>query len=271
MAITAVNSANTEEADAQGRLALPIAMAGRLAQWRKGLGVLRNWKMYAEFFSPAYQQHNIARLQHLHSLGLDLAGKSVLDVGAGVGDHSLFYLHRNCRVVAVEGRAKLAKNLSKRLGIAVEVVDIDSRPEALERLGQFDLVHCYGLLYHLSDPRGFLSSASRVADLLLLETCVSLGDGLLLRRTPENSYVPSQAIHGKGCRPTRKWVFETLKLFYDYVYTTRTQPHHPEFPIDWSAPGDTPHGLTRAVFVASHRPISNTNLIGELPNKHDPW
>ncbi len=51
---------------------------------KRGFAVLRDWKIYAEFSAPAYQRHNVARLQHLDSLGLDLARKSVLEVGAGV-------------------------------------------------------------------------------------------------------------------------------------------------------------------------------------------
>lgn len=61
---------------------------------------MRDKRIYADFSSPAYQQNNISRLQHLESFERDLARKNVLDVGAGVGDHSLFYLYRNCRVLS---------------------------------------------------------------------------------------------------------------------------------------------------------------------------
>src|SRR5690242_1107048 len=65
-----------------------------------GRRVAASWTLYAEFLSPAYQQHNVARLQHLDSLGLPVCGKRVLELGAGVGDHTIFYLHRNCKVLA---------------------------------------------------------------------------------------------------------------------------------------------------------------------------
>ena len=42
--------------------------------------------------------------------------------------------------------------------------------------GTFDVVYCYGLLYHLENPAAALSAmAARCRDLLLLETCVSFG------------------------------------------------------------------------------------------------
>jgi SAM-dependent methyltransferase len=238
---------------------------------KRGLRVLHDWKIYGEFLSPDCQQHNIARLQHLESLGLSLERKSVLEVGAGFGDHTLFYLHRNCRVLPVEGRPRQAKRISERLGIDAKVLDLDNEPEKLKDFGHFDIVHCYGLLYHLSDPGRLLTSLSQVSDCLLLETCVSRDDALRTNATPEDKYVPSQALHGEGCRPSRQWVFRTLKQLYPHVYATRTTPHHPDFPVDWSVRNGSSRRLTRAIFVASHYPIDNTNLLTELPCRHDPW
>lgn len=255
----------------QGRIPFLRACAGRAALLNRGLAVLRDWKIYAEFFSPDCQQHNVARLQHLSSLGLDLTRKRVLEVGAGIGDHSVFYLHHNCEVLPVEGRADQAKRISERFGIEVKVVDLDSEPEKLEQFGRFDLVHCYGVLYHLSDPGRLLSCLSRVADCLLLETCVSPEDGFRVNPTSEIKSVPSQALNGEGCRPTRQWVFRTLKELYPYVYATRTQPHHPDFPIDWTVRHSNGHRLTRAVFIGSHHSIISSNLLAELPQKHEPW
>ena len=30
-------------------------------------------------------------------------------------------------------------------------------------------------------------------------------------------------------------MFETAKRYFAHVYQTRTQPRHPEFPVDWTA------------------------------------
>ena len=271
MANSAVVSSSKGKTVSDDSLLFLRKIANSVSLRKRGLAVLRDWKIYAEFSSPNYQRHNVARLQHLDSLGLDLARKSVLEIGAGVGDHSLFYLYRNCRVVAVEGRKGLARSLSDRLGIEVKVLDVDRDPEGLQQFGRFDLVHCYGLLYHLSDPARFLSSISGAGDCLLLETCVSFGDELRVGECPENNGVPSQALHRNGCRPTRGWVFQTLQRHYEYVYATKTQPRHPEFPIDWDEPAAGGPLLKRAVFIASHKPICNPNLMGELPRKQTRW
>src|SRR4051794_34512299 len=60
----------------------------------------------ATFRNPHYQRHNARRQEHLATLGLDIARRSVLEVGAGVGDHTTFFLDRDCNVVSVEPRAE---------------------------------------------------------------------------------------------------------------------------------------------------------------------
>lgn len=35
---------------------------------------------------------------------MDLAGATVLEVGAGIGDHTSFFLDRGCQVVSTEAR-----------------------------------------------------------------------------------------------------------------------------------------------------------------------
>jgi len=41
-----------------------------------------------DFHSVGYLRHNARRLEHLNSLGLDISGRSVLELGAGIGDHT---------------------------------------------------------------------------------------------------------------------------------------------------------------------------------------
>ncbi len=82
MATTAVKPGNAEKEGPSGKAGFLRTVARRLRVWKQELAVLRDRKIYADFSSPAYQQDNIARLQHLESLGLDLARKNVLELGA---------------------------------------------------------------------------------------------------------------------------------------------------------------------------------------------
>ncbi len=132
----------------------------------------------------------------------------------------------------------------------------------------FDVVHCYGLLYHLNEPEQALEFLSKsTTKYLFLETCVSFGDGDDLNPVVENRRALSQAVSGAGCRPTRPWVFKRLSALFEKVYVPTTQPNHEEFPTDWNAPERHPAGLSRAVFIASREPLENDLLSQELTDK----
>ncbi len=207
------------------------------------------------FYSPHYQAHNQARLSHLASLGLPLEGRRVLDVGSGPGDHTGFYLDRGCSVFAVDARPECLRAVQDRYpGIETAQIDLNT-PNALTSLGSFEVVHCYGLLYHLEDPKsGIASMASVCSHLLLLESCVAARRSDEVVPAQEMAEDFTQALRGLGCRPARQWLFETLREYFPFVYQTRTQPNHPEFPLDWSSVTDE-QGLIRIVLACSREPL----------------
>lgn len=232
---------------------------------------LENPTLFAASF---YVRHNQRRLEHLASLGLDLYGKTVLEPGAGIGHHSLFYLDRGCRVTAVEPRpencAMYRRILSESWSpFAANATLMEAPYEVIDRLQErFDVVHCYGFLYHVGDPEAAIAILARCcAGLMVLETCVSMGDGIAINVIDEPKANPSQAFDGKGCRPTRGWVMLSLARHFEHAYVTRTQPAHDEFPTDWMRPWSNQTGLTRAVFVGSRRPLANPNLLTALPER----
>lgn len=227
------------------------------------------------FRSAEYIHHNARRLEHLASLGLNLSDRTVLEVGAGIGDHTTFFLDRGCTVVSTEPRAancRLFADMMTELARGGYVAamrsrlvnsDVNSIGQAVE--GTFDIVYCYGLLYHLKDPASAIElMSSKAADLLLIETCVSRGRGEAVNPVSENAVNASQAIEGMGCRPTRSWVFQQLLSFFPHVYMPRTQPAHAEFPLDWTKIPTRP--LTRAIFIASRQPLANQNLLDHIPD-----
>lgn len=198
-----------------------------------------------------YLRHNQRRQEHLASLGLDLENRSVLEVAAGIGDHTSFFLDRGCSVVVTEGRPENVRLLRKRYpSLDVRRLDLDNPP--LEFEPPVEVVYCYGALYHLAKAAQAVAFlAQRTSDLLLLETCVSAGDTVELNPVNEAKSDLSQALQGTGCRPTRPWVWAALEEHFPFVYLTVTQPWHEEFPLDWRTPARA--GLTRSVFVAARR------------------
>lgn len=207
---------------------------------------------------------NQARMQHLASMGLDIAGKTVLEVGAGVGLLTTFFEERGCTVLTTEGRSENVEEMRNRYPHRrIELLDLDETPD-FSYLGQFDIVFCYGTLYHLSRPEQVLKAMAQVCSgMLLLETCVSPGDDLSVNLVEEKAANPNQAKSGTGCRPTRPWIMQRLKENCGFAYVSKYQPCHVDFDFRWDQPLDKKNH--RSIFVGSKQEIYNDQLLTELP------
>jgi len=218
---------------------------------------------FAVFLAPEALALNQARQAHLASLGIALEGKRVLEVGAGIGLHTPFFLERGCEVVISDANGGNLTEIRRRFPrLRVEHIDL-AQPLDLQPLGTFDLVYCYGLLYHLGDPDAALRALAPVCGgQLLLETMVALGRHAEVYRVRDPAGA-NQAVAGLGCRPTRLWVLQALRAHFGHGYVTRLQPDFPDFETDWDLP-ETRYSY-RAVFVGSKAPIDSAELLEDLP------
>jgi 2-polyprenyl-3-methyl-5-hydroxy-6-metoxy-1,4-benzoquinol methylase len=225
-------------------------------------------KALDEFHSFYYLRLNQRRQEHLVSLNLPLRGKRVWEVSAGIGDHTSFFLDRECEVTCSEARQDLVEIIRNRYrDLAVHRLDLEHPNQDFP--GPFDVVYCYGVLYHLRTPAQALDFiAARCSGLLLLETCVSFGSELDPHLVSEPLDKPSQAISGVGCRPTRNWVLEELKARFQFVYIPKTQPNHEQFPIDWRIVNHQAP-FARAIFIASRSKVNLSTLTTELVSRQE--
>jgi hypothetical protein len=222
------------------------------------------------FSSFHYDRHNKRRLEHLASLRLNVGGKSVLEVGAGVGDHTSFFIDRGCRVTCTDARKELLNILIQRYPF-IETYQWNIESKVPKEIEMYGIVYAYGILYHTKKPDVAIQNISKHCDeMLLLETCVSYGDDTSINIVNEFKDDPTQAIDGYGCRPTRNWVFNELKKHFPFVYNTLTQPAHEEFPLNWNTKVEFINSqvLARSIFVASRNKITNEYLIPYLVNQH---
>jgi 2-polyprenyl-3-methyl-5-hydroxy-6-metoxy-1,4-benzoquinol methylase len=223
-------------------------------------------KAIREFTTWDYERINQRRLEHLSSLQLDFNGKSVWEVSAGVGDLSSFFIDRNAHLTITDVRPVLLAILRDRYPMMqIEELDLEIPRTTFDR--KFDVIACYGSLYHVRNPdQAIAFMAARCSGILIIESCVSFGGSVALNLVEEDRTAFSQAYHGIGCRPTRGYIFEELSKHFSYVYVTAEQPRHEQFPIDWdtSSPDGT---LARTVFVAARKALDYPKLLSELPRK----
>ena len=120
----------------------------------------------------------------LFGLPLDLRGRRVLDVGAWDGWFSFECERRGAQVVAVDCVSLDTFVEAKQLlGSKVEYLTLDVNELSARRLGRFDIVLFFGVLYHLRHPLLGLEKAVELStDLTLIESFVI---------QPESRQIPS--------------------------------------------------------------------------------
>jgi SAM-dependent methyltransferase len=218
------------------------------------------------FDDEAAQAINRARIEWIEAADLPVGGKRVLDAGCGVGHFASFYLSKGCTVVGVDGRQENIDALRARFPqVDARVGDVQHM--SLRILGPFDVVHCFGLLYHLDSPVAALRNLHAVCrELLILETMVCDSSRPLAVLADETKTV-NQALEGLGTRPSPSFVSLALnRVGFRYVYGTTQPPRHPDFLFSWQDNLDTSregHTL-RCVFVASHAPLDRPLLVSLL-------
>jgi SAM-dependent methyltransferase len=212
------------------------------------------------FDQDFYREITRERMLHFESLSLPLLGKSVIDVGCGVGRFSNFLMEQGADVFCVDGRSENIEQLRKLYpSRKCAVVDVES-PDLLKH-GSFDVVFCYGLLYHLSDPFGFIKNASKICkEMMIIETCIMDATDPVVRLVSEDQQNATQALHAFGCRPSPAYVNACLTLSgFEFVYTPLALPAHPQFTYELC--NDYSYikqgHLIRSIFLASRVEIQS--------------
>lgn len=215
------------------------------------------------FDAPNAVAINEARMANLESLGLELAGKSVLDVGAGIGHLANRLTRMGCKVVCAEGRESNVATMRERYpSLEGHVADVEK--DSLTRFGRFDVVFAYGLLYHLENPLLAIQNMASVCDELFLLETIICDHELPVVRVEDESKDSNQALAGLACRPSPHYVVLALsRAGFEHVYAPAAPPEHEDFRFEWKNNFDCArdgHNL-RCIFVASRHPLNNPKLV----------
>jgi 2-polyprenyl-3-methyl-5-hydroxy-6-metoxy-1,4-benzoquinol methylase len=131
---------------------------------------------------PAGDEVKLRRVVQIVSdlCGADLAGTRVLDLACLEGMYAIELARRGAEVVAIEGREanlEKARFAARALGVEVDFQQGDVRDLSRERHGEFDVVLCLGILYHL-DVEDVFPFVDRMAEVcrraLVVDTAIAL-------------------------------------------------------------------------------------------------
>lgn len=192
----------------------------------------------------------------MNKLELPIEKKSVLEVGSGPGLLTPFFTEKGCKTLSLEGR-KENVDAFKINNPKSDVMLFDCESSDWSSIKQADICFCYSLLYHLSKPTEFLENVStKVKEFIIIETAISNGksyDSINIVDKSKGDY--AQALNGLGCRPTRKYLWDTLKSIYPYVYMPLFQPNHEDFLKSY-----TNDRTQRMIIIWSYIPFNNLLL-----------
>jgi hypothetical protein len=149
---------------------------------------------------------------------------------SGVGHLAQYFVRKGCEVLCIDGREANVASLRQRYpGLHAMVANVESYP--LAKLVVFDIVFCYGLLYHGKNPIATLRNMESICgSLLLLKTVVD--SVLALLRMNEETASCNQALGGLGCRPAPDYgVLVLSPIGFPWIYMPVYPPNYPDFRV----------------------------------------
>jgi tRNA (mo5U34)-methyltransferase len=164
--------------------------------------------------SPGWiKASKISRMERSIFGSLNLAGKSVLDIGCWDGAYSIAASRRGAaRVLATDhyvwhdgpGDRRAFEMAREYLAPEIDVMDIPVDELSEARVGRFDVVLFLGVFYHLRDPFGVLERVASLArEVLVVESrltqhlnprpVMQFHPGASLENDPTNWWTPNRA------------------------------------------------------------------------------
>jgi SAM-dependent methyltransferase len=154
---------------------------------------------------------------------------SALDVGCGYGYFSNWLKDQGLRVTAIDGRRDNIAEASRRYP-AIEFKTFDIEDPSVAALGSFDLVLCFGLLYHLENPFRAVRNLCALSRLyLVIETQIAPYELPTIQLIEEGVAI-NQSLAYTACVPSESCLVKMLyRAGFPTVYSAIHLPDHPDF------------------------------------------
>ena len=223
------------------------------------------------FDQPHYQELNTARGETIQRLLATLKPvlnlTTALDVACGLGFFSALLAEAGLKVKGFDGRLENVIEARRRFP-RIPFAERDIEDRQIVELGEFDLVLCFGLLYHLENPmRAIRHLRALTGQGLLLESmCVpGVGSTMMLREEPRQE---DQSLTNTAVYPTETCLVKMLyRAGFAAVYRAAVMPNHDDFRET------TRNERKRTVLFASVMPVHapGLDLVMEPREDRDPW
>lgn len=201
------------------------------------------------------------------SLKPALGLSNALDAGCGVGFFSQTLAECGLNVCGFDARAENVEEAQRRFpGIPFALADVEDR--ALSNLGRFDLVLCFGLLYHLENPLGAIRNLYAITEKCLLLESICVPDerpAFLLREEPGQQ---DQSVTEVACYPSESSLVKMLyRSGFRNVYRVAELPDHEDFQET------AERTRKRTMLLASSVPldVAGFRMVLEPRESEDPW
>jgi tRNA (mo5U34)-methyltransferase len=193
--------------------------------------------------------------------------RTAIDVGCGFGYFSGLLSSLGFAVTAVDGREENVREAQRRFPVISSQV-FNAEDPALRSLGQFDLVFCFGLLYHLENPFLAIRHLRAIcSDFMLVESVIYQSSETIMGLVDEESH-DDQGLNYVAFYPTENCL---IKMFYKsgfpFVYRMTSKPQHSEY----HAARDSKK--VRTMLAASFSQVDSDalELVQEPRNVLRPW
>lgn len=222
------------------------------------------------FDTEHYTKINQARLnflkQWLPTLVTSVGLKNALDVGCGIGFFSRYLASLGLDVMSFDARPEnisVAKTRNPDIKFFVE--DIEN--QTVKKLGSFDLILCFGLLYHLENPFSAVRNLHALTRKILLIESMVTPSSFPSGRFVDEGVSQDQSTNYIALVPSE---IGMVKMLYSsgfrYVYVSKIMPDHEHFHESFQL------HRKRTIILASKVPL-NASFLGRVdePAAMDPW
>jgi SAM-dependent methyltransferase len=202
-----------------------------------------------------------AVIDHLKSMNLNLHKKKVIDVGAGYGffGDAIRKLYE-CEVTCVDFKQQNVNEIKWRFPLTPAFVA--NAEEDMAWLGEFDIVSCYNMLYHVENPILAMRNMGKICkEFMIISTCVCDSRFAISRLQIEDPFYV-----GNGPTPVVNYMsplylLTILNTIGFHVYRPVTVPDDREYKFEWKNDISRGDQMTRIITVASRRELNNPNLV----------